>query len=491
MAELRYGATYSDRAINTVKNVVINTFSSDSDFFDKLERADIGNALPMMQNRDQYVDEALKEYEPTEHFEVMHRPDKMRQGKTTYKSEKLPRALQKSINETEVWFLLENPIEFKNETLTTTPAEQQATDLAFDMFNKLVKEVRFNVRTKQAKRLAGAETESAKYYRIYRDTATNRLRVKCSILSRSKGYRLRPLFDEYGDLIAFGWMYRVRNQDNKQTDRIEVETAQAHYIYTKETGGWTMLKEANLTGKINVIYYQQDKAWKGAEARITRLELIDSKIADVNNYFSAPKMIVPADVLHSLPDSTRDAGEVILTKGDVDHSKALRYLEFPTAPELQQQEITNLIETIQMDTLTPPFDFKSMSGLGQLSGEAIERAMALGMIKRSLNIEIYQELIDREVNLLKAILPLIYPEVSQDQAQALDISASFISPFVANDNEKWRDISLLYERGAISAETTVTQLNLFEDGWQDEVDRIKERAGVLTATLTTTNDTTV
>lgn len=478
MAELTYNTTYLERAANSLKNIIINATGSNSDFFDRLERADISNAVNMMQNRDADVEKALKEYDPEQHWEVMHRPDKIRQGKTTYRSEKLPRALQKSINETEVWFLLENPIEFRNDTpaLPTTTATLPQTDVAFDMFNKLLKDVRFNTRTKQAKRIAGAETESAKYYRIYRDIATNHLRVKCSILCRQEGYSLRPMFDEYGDLIAFGWMYRVKTGDMHYSDRIEIETATNHYIYTKNKGGWDMVKEVNLTGKINVIYYRQEKAWKGAEARITRLELIDSKIADVNNYFSAPKMIVPADVLHSLPDSTRDAGEVILTKGDVDHSKALRYLEFPTAPELQKQEIDNLIETIQMDTLTPPFDFKSMSGLGSLSGEAIERAMALGMIKRALNIEIYQELIDREVSLLKAILPLVYPEISAGAASQLDITATFVSPFVANDNEKWRDISLLYERGAISAETAVTQLNLYEDSWEEEVTRLKERS---------------
>lgn len=55
---------------------------------------------------------------------------------------------------------------------------------------------------RQAKRLAGAETESAKIYHIYDDNG--KPGVKVLVVSKSKGYNLRPLFDQYENRLRFG-----------------------------------------------------------------------------------------------------------------------------------------------------------------------------------------------------------------------------------------------------------------------------------------------
>ena len=62
---------------------------------------------------------------------------------------------------------------------------------------------------RKAKRIAGAETECAKLYHIYRDE-NFQPQVKVVVICKSKGYTLRPLFDLYENLIAFGYGYYLK-----------------------------------------------------------------------------------------------------------------------------------------------------------------------------------------------------------------------------------------------------------------------------------------
>lgn len=465
------GESMISRITNSIKNTIQNTIGIGRTFQELIDSNDIDKALNLFINNDKEVDIAISEYDPEQHEQVLSRPNKRRGNKETYISEKLPRALQKHINESEVYFLLNNEIEFRNDTIVTEQTAP-ASKKAFDAFMQMLKDTRFHTYMREAKRLAGAETESAKYYRVFRNLE-GKLEVKCNVLAASKGYRLRPLFDEFNTMIAFAWKYKIKDEAGKVVDRIEVEMPNHHFIFTKRLGGWEKVIENNITGKINIVYYKQEKAWKGAQRRITRLEMIDSKIADVNNYFSAPKLIVPTDMISSLPDSplTAGAGEVIEVTGDYQNANALRYLEMPTAPALQQAEIDNIIRTIREDTFTPPYSFSDLVGIGTLSDDAMMRAMTMGYIKRNILKEIYDIAIEREISIVKNILPLCYG-ISKDVVDALVIGFEFAEPMPSDDIQKMSALGELYEKGAISAETIVEQLNLYSN-FDEEVERIK------------------
>ena len=177
------------------KNVVLNTMGVQRNFYDLIEDKDITQAINMMQNHDIDVDNALEEYYPQKH-KVMFRPNKERKNMSTYVTCKLPRNLQKFINEVELFFLLGNPIKWKKE---------DGDDEAYQLFTDFIKTSRFDAGMRKIKRKAGSETESAKLYHIYRENNADgkeEVYIKPVILSRSTGYQLRPLFDQYGDLMA-------------------------------------------------------------------------------------------------------------------------------------------------------------------------------------------------------------------------------------------------------------------------------------------------
>jgi hypothetical protein len=56
-----------------------------------------------------------------------------------------------------------------------------------------------------------------------------------------------------------------------------------------------------------------------------------------------------------------------------------------------------------------------VKGLGAISGEAITKANILGYIKRLKNMEVYNELFQRDANLIKAIMAnVLYPELRKE-----------------------------------------------------------------------------
>lgn len=447
---------YIQQIITYFRNMVLNSSGVERNLYQLIQDGDISTAISLMQNRDIEVDKAICEYNPQTH-DVMKRPNKYRKGDAPYISEKLPRTRQRYINEVELFFLLGNNIKWK---------KTDGDDDAFTMFTEFLKSQRFDSNMRQAKRLAGAETESAKLYHIFRDDRTNETQVKTVILARSTGHQLRPLFDQYKNMTAFAHGYKLK-ENGKTVQHWDIQTPDFLFYCRKGNIGWDVETFPNPTGKINVIYYQQEKAWGGAEQRLNREEQLDSRIGDTNNYFADPIAAATADVIDSMTDPNKP-GKLIQLTGD--RSK-FEYVNPPQSSETQKAEKQDLNDSILFDTFTPDFSFDKIKGLGTLSGEAIKRAMILGYIKRDNRKEIYDELVDREKNVIISILKYMHP----DKAAAFDslvIEHEFAEPFTEDKENTWSAIGKLYQDGLCSLEQAVTMLAL-TDAPEEEIERIR------------------
>lgn len=441
-------------------NSVLNAIGVERSLLEFINDSDIDRVKELMQNRDWEVSEAIKEYNPESHS-VNRRLDKFRRGKDPYITEKLPRGRQKYINEVELFFLLGQPVVWR-------PTSDN-TDNAFRAFSDFLKETRFNSTIREAKRLAGAETECAKIYHIYKENGA--ARVKAKVISYSSGYTLRPLFDQWDNLLAFGYGYYL-NENDHTVEHFDIETPEMIYRCKLGRFGWEVQPVPNPTGKINVIYYRQEKAWAGVQRRIDREEFVDSKAADTNNYFADPKLKVTADVLGAITGGgTNMVGEV-LTITDKDRS-AVEYLAPPEYSSMKDSEKKDLAQSILFDTFTPDFSYENMKGFGTLSGEAMRRAMALGYMKRDNLKEIYDELVDREKNLVLAIMMNVTHVEMRGELSRLTIEHQFAEPFSDDKDKKTATISGLYSSGLISLQTAVEMLSI-TDKPEEEVKRILE-----------------
>ena len=456
------------------QNSVLNSLGVERSLLELIQAADIDQAKTLMQNRDIEVCQAIKEYNPESH-DVNRRANKFRKGKDPYYTEKLPRGRQRYINEVELFFLLGQPIKWR--------ATSDNTDNAFLAFSDFLKDTRFNSYMREAKRLAGAETECAKIYHIYKERGIAHVKVK--VISKSAGYTLRPLFDQWDNLIAFGYGYYL-NENGSSIEHFDIETPD--FIYRCKLGrfGWEVTPVANPTGKINVIYYRQEKAWAGVQRRIDREEFIDSKAADTNNYFADPKLKATADVLQNMTGGgTNNVGEVIqLTDRE---RSSVEYLAPPEYSSMKDSEKKDLAQSILFDTFTPDFSYENMKGLGTLSGEAMRRAMALGYMKRDNLKETYDELVDREKNLILSIMMNVTHIEMREELSRLVVEHEFAEPFLEDKDKNINTIVALYNAGLISLPSAIEMLSL-TDKPEEEIRRILEEQSARQLQYNTNNN---
>lgn len=440
-----------------VRNRVLNSMGVERDLTQLILDKDISRAKLLFEDNELKVKEAIEEYNPGTH-KVMHRADKPRKGKEPYITEKLPRALQRYINEIAVFFMYGNPVKWYNDT-------KEDTGDAFAEFVSFLDLTRFNTTQRQAKRIAGYETESAKLYHIYQND-NGKPAVKVVILSRTEGYMLHPLFDQYKKLVAFGYGYNLK-EGAKTVEHFDIQTPDYIYRCKKLSVGWEVDALVNPTGKINVIYNKQKKEWDGTEARINRIEHVDSIAADTNNYFANPKAKLSADVIDSLADPNT-VGEVIRCQGK---DSVFEYIAPPSYSDMKEAEKKDLKDSVLYDSFTPDLSYENMKGTGTLSGEALKRALILGYIKRDINKEVYDINIDREKNLILAIMMNVTHIEMREQLAKLNIKHEFAEPFNEDQDKRWAAIGKAYSDGIISLDKAVELMGLVSDK-QEEIDRI-------------------
>lgn len=421
------------RPVEGIKKIVI----------DKIVSGNVDDAINLFEDHSLQVEEALKEYNTKSHS-IMARLDKVRKDKSDYRTWKLPRNWQQYINEIELYFLLANGIKW--EMLNDDQESNEALQKAFDKFKKLLKKLHYDSRTREFKRLAGAETECAKLYAYYKDEDKAKLRIV--ILARSKGYKLRPLFNMYGDLKAFAVGYDVKDGDGNLLHRWDVYTSEMYYHCTQnevgsDTPGWTVTTEVNPFGKIPIIYARQKKAWAGAEERIERDEWLDSKNADCNEYFADPMLKMSKSVKNGLMGA-KEVGKVIQVgnKDDV-----FEYVTPPDASDMKEKEKSLLKESILNSTMTPDLSYENVKGLGAISGEAITKANIIAYIKRLNNMEIYDELFERDASLLIEIMATVLYPADRKIFRAMELNHNYQDPAIGqSDNSeeiaRWADIGM-------------------------------------------------
>ena len=439
-----------------MRNKTLNSMGYQRTLEQLLDDGDVGKVQDILQNRDTIVDAARLEYNPDTHkinFSAQRR------NKDKYRAERLPRSRQRYINEVEVFFMLGKPIKWSKEADT-------ALDDAFAEYMKMLKDTRFDSVIRKAKRIAGSETECAILFRNYQQN--NEPKLQLVVLSRSEGYTLRPLFDQYGNMLAFGYGYYLKDGNNT-IEHFDVQTPDFIYKATKSRVGWEVEKEVNPTGKINVVYIQQPKAWDGVQGLIEREEDIMSKVADTNNYFADPMAAATADVIDSLPESNKPGKLIQLS----DQHSRFEYINPPTASESQQAEISNLEKSILFDSFTPDLSFEALKGMGSISGEAISRAMTIGFIKRDNLLEVYGAAVDRMKNLYLASMANVTHIRLASKLKEINITYEFAQPFTDDLATRWSEIGRAYNEGIISLEKAVELMGLAENP-KEEIDRIKE-----------------
>lgn len=456
--------------IDYFRNYMNALIGRNQEFEQLLEAGDIDAVRQKMVHRQQLIEDAMKDYDVKTH-EVMNREDKIitntkgeRTGTTSV--HKLPIPYQVYINEISLVFLYGRPVKWVQNS--------DGTDDAFKAFLDVIKRTHFDSKIRQCKRIAGAQTESAMLFRVFKHDDDGTPDVQIRVLAASKGDEIYTRWDQYENLISVAWGYYVREAEDEIVYHFDIFTADTIYHCSKKRIGWEVIPEQNFIGKIPIILFWQEKEWKGVERLIAREEMIASRTADTNDYFADPIAIMSAEVIKSMPKKD-DNGKLLITNDKDGVDKAARYLTWDSAPESKKQEIEWLQDQILSKSFTPKISLDSLQSISQLSAKALRTVMMLADIKASKHKETHDELLDRTASLLTSIIGNVLDTSLHSQCELLKIGHEFQEPFGEDIADDLNNITKAVDAGILSQEGAI-ELNPLVKDKARERERLAEEA---------------
>ncbi|MGE9616418.1 MAG: phage portal protein [Solitalea-like symbiont of Acarus siro] len=423
---------------------------------------DISRIISLMQDNGNRAQVATNQYDTARH-NIMKRKDKIITDKNgnylrTQKRWRLPIPYQSFINEIALVFLYGRPVKWVQLS--------QDTNDAFQAFKHVLLTTRFDSKIRQCKRLAGAETESAMLFRVYKNSS-GKPDIQIRVLAKSKGDDIYSFWDQYGNLICAGWGYYTKNGDEVSYHFDLYTKNEVHYC-KRHKQSWQVQTESNLIGKIPMIIFRQETEWDGVQPLIDREEYIASRTADVNDYFADPAVVATADIINSLPDKESESKLYLLKeKGQVN------YLTWDSAPEAKQRELEWLQKHILSKSFTPNLDFDNMKSLSNVSGKALKQMMVLADIKAAKHKETHDELLDRIAELYKAIIGNVLNYPLKQECDRLVIGHEFQEPFGEDIREAINQLIDTKVAGGMSTQTFLELHPLIKDS-SSELERLQQ-----------------
>lgn len=465
-----------EQIANVLRNQLNAALGRKQKLVELVENGDIVRLMGKLDSQRAKVAESLRQYNVDTHA-IMNRPEDVERQKKGGGRARLPIPFQKVINRQATAFLFGNPVQFSDisdvEYVRDDSGEMQAISKAqdaFAYFKDILYNTRFDANMRDCKTRSGSETISAKLYHLYLGE-DGELHVLVKVLAKSLGDDLYYKFDDFGRLVMFARYFTIDNEEGNDEIHFDVYTSEYIYRCTQKAIGWEVIPEENVIGMIPVMLYQEDTTeWDDVQKLIERRESIQSNDADMNDYFANPKVVASGLVEGSI--KPEEPAQVIQTTNGGD----VKYLTYDTAPESRKRECDTLESFIYGMTYSVNPASDVIKEMRIPSGVSWEYMFMFPMLKAKDKQDYFGAMISREINLVKAIVGVLYPEVvSNGQLDELKVGYQFSTPMPNNVMDTLEAIQKSTDMGAMSQETAVNQNPLIKDP-KTELERLRNES---------------
>ena len=382
-------------------------------------------------------------------------------------------AIQRLIRDRAVSFTFGNPV-----TYASNPEDDKQTRV-LQAIKRVFYDTKISTVNRRAARNIYGTTEVAElWYQVEGEEHElygfkTKKKFKVALFSPAFGDTLYPYFDENRDMVAFSREFKRKGADLKTRTYFETYTKDYHYLWSCENkedgqanGQWELMPgypKKLAIGKIPVVYGCQPKVeWEDVQSLIERLEKLLSNFADTNDYHASPKIFVEGKIIGFARKG--EAGGII----EGEEGAKAQYLSWQSAPESVKLEIETLLKMIYTITQTPDISFDTVKGIGSVSGIALKLLFMDAHLKVQDKCEIFNEYIQRRINVVKAFLSVANKQEQgwQEAAEHLVVEP-IITPYIIEDEQSKINILTAANgnKQIASRKATVQRL-----GWADDVD---------------------
>lgn len=297
------------------------------------------------------------------------------------------------------------------------------------------------------------------------------IKLRCRTYSPMDGDELFPRFDEYDDMIALSIKYhRVIN--NKTIYYFDAYTDTFHYRWVNAGSGWEadIDPEPITIKKIQGIYlWRPEPIWEDQSCNRNELEWTQSRNGNYLRKNSRPTWVIysnnPTPVRKDREPADDNSGRNVLRYGKDDKAGYATWAQAVDALKFHTEELRrNIHTTLQL----PDMSMEQMKAT-PMSGEA--RKMLFIDCKMKVGDESgdWLEFFDREVNVLRAFLAEMFPDLAE-AFLALEVENE-ITAFQIDDNSQTiKDLSdatggkpIMSQRTAVKRLGAVPEENVEEE----------------------------
>lgn len=289
------------------------------------------------------------------------------------------------------------------------------------------------------------------------------IKLRCRVFSPMNGDELYPLFDEYGDLVAFSIAYSEKFNEG-MVQWFDTYTADKHYRWVNEGNGWTEENVEDITtGKIPGVYiWRPEPIWEDSSHLVydrERKMSLNGNYIDKNN---KPVFVIHAD--DALPfgaESVNNQEDRLILQLPA-NAKA-EYVTWQQSVESLKFHTDALKSAVFEQLQIPNWSYEDMKSV-RTSGEGLKQLMIDAHLKVMEESGKLKEMLDREVNVIKAFLKNM---LDASYAEAID-SLQFevvITPYIVSD-EKERINNLAIANGnkpMMSQKESIRRLGYSDD----------------------------
>jgi hypothetical protein len=257
------------------------------------------------------------------------------------------------------------------------------------------------------------------------------IKIRCKSYSPMHGDLLYPLFDEFDDLIALSFEY-VRKEGTEQNTYFDTYTKDLHIGWKISGSDYSeVVNETHKLGKIPGVYiHRHEPIWEDTSNQVYEIEWTLSRNGNYIRKNAKPLFVVFADqAVNTGAEAKADPNATKAVFQFPANGKA-QYVTWESANESIKLQIENLYRSFFTQIQIPDMSFDQMKTT-PMSGEARKMMFIDAQLKVLEESGRWLELLDREVNIIKAFVKTIIPG-KDDDVDGLKVE-TIITPFKISD----------------------------------------------------------
>lgn len=286
-------------------------------------------------------------------------------------------------------------------------------------------------------------------------------KLRCRTFSPMDNASLYPLFDEYDDLVALSVAYTRReglmtvSYFDTYTDTEHVRWRTTGGVYEEDT------RESITIGKICGVYgYRTTPIWEDKSENVFDLERTMSRNGNYLRKNSRPTWVEFTEKPRRYGAEAKEEGDRnIINLGANDKAG---YVTWEQSIESLKFQVSEIKQNFFMDLQLPDMSMESMKAT-PMSGEARKMMFIDAQLKAGDESGLWKEYLDREVNVIKAMLKELYPRLAS-AFDSLDVEVKITPYQISNTPELVQYLSSgTGGKPIISQRTAIRELDLVDD----------------------------